>query len=105
MSQQDSLHVLRRYFVTSAVDQFLQAAGDEEEAILVQTSEVSCAKPAIAKCGLIGFRIIQVAGSNRWSAHNNFAFQFGRQNISGRICNRQFETAGSADRSGFAVLA
>src|SRR5215218_6024650 len=62
-----------------ALDHLLEAAGHEEEAILVDRSYIAGAKPALwQKDCRIGIRVAEIAGEYMWTTHDDLAAVAGR---------------------------
>jgi hypothetical protein len=87
-------------FFAAAIDYLLEAASDEEVAVVVKAAEVAGAEPAVEKGGAVGFGIVEVAGENGGAADEDFAFCSGREEISGGVEDGDVEAAGTAGNIG-----
>ncbi len=72
MIHQDFIDFARRYFLSSAADDFLQAARDTEIAFRIHDALVAGPEPAIGVGFAIGFRIVFVARRDIRAANDDF---------------------------------
>ena len=73
MGEQNLIDFARRDLLTSAVDDFFEAAGQEEITVCIDPALVAGAKPAICECGLVGLRVVEIPWHNIGPADDHLA--------------------------------
>jgi hypothetical protein len=73
MAQQRGVDFRRGQLETAAIDDFLDASGDEQVAVLIEMPEVAGAKPAVAKCVAISAGVVLVAARDTRAPDDDLA--------------------------------
>src|SRR5881394_1136775 len=99
-SQENLVYFARRNFFTTAIDEFLQPAGDEEVAFPVKMTLVPRSKPAAAKRRRVGLWVIRVTASHVRPADGDFARATAGQRLASLVENRHFQSGRQSHRAG-----
>src|ERR1041384_711816 len=97
MTEQRLVNLTRSYFFSTAIDEFLEPAGDEEIPIGVEAALIARAEPAVAKRVRIGLRIVLVSAGDIRPPDDDLASAPVLQQPAGFVHDRQIGSGGRSD--------